>query len=143
MQISLRGDELKGIHTIPLRILLIAAFVIGSCAKEPPKPEGVLDVTELLDDPKYESEIKVYGQVSGLGEFECTCFALKSEGERIYVWYDMMVEEEGSVSPSMRPPIDIEVIKNDDWIVVTGELKYFENRLIHEDFWLVDFEVIR
>ena len=123
--------------------IIINALILSGCAKEPPKPEGAISSAELLVDPVYESEIKVYGQISGLGEFECPCFALKSEGDRIYVWYDMMVEDEGSVSPPTRLPIDIEGLENDDWIVVTGELKYFENRKKHEDFWLTEFEVIR
>jgi len=139
----LRDSDLKGKHTTPFLILLVVAHILSSCVMDPPKPEGALSAAELLIDPVYESEIKVYGQISGLGEFECPCFALKSEGDRIYVWYDMMVEDEGSVRPPTRSPIDIEGLENDDWIVVTGELKYFENRKKHEDFWLTEFEVIR
>jgi hypothetical protein len=134
---------MKRKYTVLYLILLFAAILLSSCAKEPPKPEGALSAAELLTDPIYDSEIKVYGQVSGLGEFECPCFALKSEEDRIYVWYDMMAEDDGSANPPTRPPIDVEGIKNDDWIVVTGELKYYENRKVLEDFWLAEFEIIR
>lgn len=124
-------------------ILLFPVIILSSCVKEPSKPEGALSAAELLADPIYDSEIKVYGQVSGLGEFECPCFALSSEGDRIHVWYDMMAEDDGSVNPPTRAPIDIEGLKNDDWIVATGELKYFDYKKINEDFWLAEFEMIR
>jgi hypothetical protein len=134
---------MKGKYKTQFLILLFIALILSSCAKEPPKPEGALSAAELLADPIYDSEIKVYGQVSGLGEFECPCFALKSEEDRIYVWYDMMAGDDSSANPPTRPPVDIEGIKNEDWIVVIGELKYFEYRKIHEDFWLAEFEIIR
>ncbi|MGD8753416.1 MAG: hypothetical protein PVG14_18450, partial [Anaerolineales bacterium] len=118
------------------------ALILSSCSQEPSRPEGAITSAELLAEPVYNTPLKVYGQVSGLGVFECPCFALKSGGERIYVWYDMMVEEEGSVNPLTRTPVDVGGIENDDWIVVTGELKYFENRKKHEDFWLTEFKVI-
>jgi hypothetical protein len=96
-----------------------------------------------LADPVYNTSIQVYGQVQGLGEFECPCFALKSGDEQIYIWFDMMVEDDGSPTPPTRSPVDIEGIENDDWIVVTGELKFFENRKKHKDFWLTEFEIIQ
>jgi hypothetical protein len=125
-----------------LGILLISILLAG-CNQEPPKPDAALSVAELLENPIYDTQTRVYGQVHGLGEFECKCFALKSGGEQIYVWFDMMVEEDGSPRPPTRVPIDIEGIENNDWIVVTGELKYFEDFKVHKDFWLNEFEVIQ
>ena len=143
MPTSLIETEMKRKYTTLYLVLIFVTILLISCAKEPPKPEGALSAADLLADPIYDSEIKVYGQVSGLGEFECPCFALKSEGDRIHVWYDMMAEDDGSVSPPTRPAVDIQGIKNDDWIVATGELKYFDNRIKLEDFWLVEYEIIR
>jgi len=120
-------------------IILINTLIISGCTKEHPRPEGAFSSAELLADPVYNTPIKVYGQVQGLGEFECLCFALKSGDEQIYLWFDMMVEEDGS----QIPPTNIDGIENNDWIVVTGELKFFEDRKIHKDFWLAEFEAIQ
>jgi hypothetical protein len=124
-------------------IFLISALILSNCAHEPSRPEGTLTSAELLTDPMYETPIKVYGQVSGLGEFECKCFALKSGDSQIYVWFDMMAEGDGSPTPPTRTPVDVEGIENGDWIVVTGELKYFEDFKVHKDFWLNEFEIIQ
>ena len=123
--------------------IIINALILSGCAKEPPKPEGAISSAELLADAVYNTPIEVYGQVNGLGEFECPCFALKSGGEQIYVWFNMMVEEDGSPKPPIRTPIDITGIENGDWIIVSGKLKFFENRKVHKDFWLDDFEIIQ
>jgi len=128
---------------ILLMVFLIHVGILCSCASEPPRPEGVLTSAELLADPVYNTPIKVYGQVTELGEFECKCFALKMGDVQIYVWFDMMVEEDGSPTPPTRPPVDVEGIENDDWVVVTSELKFFENRKKHKDFWLTEFEIIQ
>lgn len=124
-------------------VFLIYAGVLSSCSSEPPRPEGALTSAELLADPVYNTSIQVYGQVRGLGEFECPCFALKSGDEQIYIWFDMMVASDGSPRPPTRPPVDIEGIENNDWVVMTGELKYFEDFKVHKDFWLTEFEVIQ
>jgi hypothetical protein len=125
-----------------LLIALVHGLIISGCAKEPPKPGGTISSAELLANPVYNTPIKVYGQVLGFGEFECPCFSLKSGDEQIYVWFDMMVEEDGSPTPPTRSPVDTEGIENDDWVVVTGELKYFEDFKVHKDFWLDEFEII-
>jgi len=124
-------------------IILISSLILAGCAKEPPRPDGAITSAELLSDPVYNSSIQVYGQVQGLGEFECPCFALKSGDEQIYIWFDMMVEDDGSPTPPTRSPVDIEGIENDDWIVVTGELKFFEGFKVHKDFWLSEFEILQ
>ena len=128
---------------ILLMVFLISAWVLSSCSSEPLKPEGALTSAELLADPVYETPIKVYGQVSGLGEFECKCFALKSGDAQIYVWFDMMADEDGSATPPTRTPVDVTGIGNGDWIIVTGELKYFEDFKVHKDFWLTEFKIIQ
>ena len=128
---------------ISLWLITIIALILSSCSQDPSRPEGALTSAGLLAEPVYNTPIHVYGQVSGLGEYECKCFALKSGDEQIYVWFDMMVEEDGSPTPPTRTPVDIEGIGNNDWIVVTGELKYFEDFKIHKDFWLTGFEIIQ
>jgi hypothetical protein len=35
------------------------------------------------------------------------------------VWYDSMVEDDGTV----RPPVNVDHVENGDWVIVTGELK--------------------
>jgi len=124
-------------------IILISSLTLAGCAKEPLRPDGAITSAELLADPIYHTFIQVYGQVLGLGEFECPCFALKSGGEQIYVWLDMMVERDGSPTPPTLTPVDVEGIENDDWIVVTGELKFFEGFKVHKDFWLDDYKIIQ
>ena len=128
---------------ILLMISIIYAVILSGCSVEPPRPEGAVNSAELLAEPIYNTPIKVYGKVSGLGEFECKCFALKSGDAQIYVWYDMMVEEDGSPNPPTRTPIDITGIENNDWIIVSGALKFFEDRKVHKDFWLDDYEIIQ
>jgi hypothetical protein len=128
---------------ISLWLITIIALIFASCAQQPPRPEGAITSAGLLAQPVYNTPIDVYGRVSGLGEYECNCFALKSGGEQIYVWFDMMVEEDGSPTPLTRTPVNIEGIVNNDWIMVTGELKYFEDFKVHKDFWLTEFEIIQ
>ena len=122
-------------------VFLICAVIFSSCLPEHPVPEGVLTSSELLADPVYETPIQMYGQVSGLGEFECPCFALKSGDAQIYVWFDMMADEDGSPTPPTRPPVDVAGIENGDRIVVSGELKYFEDFKVHNDFGLLSLKL--
>lgn len=70
-------------------ILCLVALLGGACIGEE-KLEGSLTVAELLDDPVYDTEVKIYGDVSGLGELACLCFFLTSGGESIQVWLRMM-----------------------------------------------------
>ena len=129
--------------TLTLLGFLLVSILLCGCNQEPPKPEGALSAAALLKNPIYNTQTRVYGQVHGLGEFECTCFVLKSGDQQIYVWFDMMVESDGSTTPPTRTPVDVEEIGNNDWIVVTGELKYFEDFKVHKDFLLTEFEIIQ
>ena len=96
------------------------------------KPEGTLTAAELLGEPSYDTEVKIYGRVDGLGELMCSCFYLISGGKSVQVWYDTMVENDGTV----RPAVSVEGIRNGDKVIVTGELKGEGG--IHyskDDFW--------
>jgi hypothetical protein len=86
---------------------------------EDEKPEGALSVAELLENPVYDTEVTIYGNVSLLGELLCPCFELTSGGATVLVWYDLMVENGGI----QRAPVSIQGINNGDKIIVTGELK--------------------
>jgi len=114
-----------------IALLCILALVAGSCTGQE-KPEGTLTVAELLDDPVYDTEVKIYGEVGLLGELFCPCFELLSGGQTVQVWYDLMVENDGTE----RPAVNVKGINNGDRIIVAGELKgeggtYYSK----DDFW--------
>jgi len=81
--------------------------------------EETLDVAELLANPVYDTLVRIHGVVSGLGEFFCPCFELTSGGEKIMVWYDLMVENDDTE----RPSVSVEGVSNSDTVIITGELK--------------------
>ena len=101
---------------------LLFLFIIGlplvACIGEE-KPEGTVTVAELLQNPVYDTEVRIYGEVRGIGELACTCFPLASGGETLLVWYDTMVENDGT----LQPAASVEGINEGDKIIVTGELK--------------------
>ena len=126
-------------NTITLLGILLISILLSGCNQEPPKPEGALSVAALLTNPKYDTQARVYGKVSALGELACTCFFLKSDGENLHVWYHTMVENDGT----LRPSISVEEIQNGDWVLVIGELKQGGDHYSLNDFWLSHIEVIR
>ena len=121
-----------------LGILLISILFYG-CSQEPQKPEGALSVAELLENPIYDTQTRMYGKVSALRELACTCFFLGSEESNLHVWYDTMVENDGI----LRSSVSVEGIQNGDWVLVIGELKQGGDHYSLNDFWLSHIEVIR
>jgi hypothetical protein len=104
------------------------------------KPEGTLTAAELLSEPIYNTEVKIWGRVDGLGELQCSCFFLISGRESIQVWYDTMVENEGTV----RPAVSVVGIRNGDKVIVTGELKGEGG--IHyskDNFWVKSINTVK
>jgi len=95
------------------------------------KPEGALSVSELLEKPIYDTEVKIYGEVSLLGELFCPCFELTSGGGKVLVWYGLMVEDDGTE----RPTVSVDGIQNGDQVIVTGELKTEGAHRSLNDFW--------
>ena len=94
--------------------------------------EEAMSVAELLENPSYDTEVTLYGDVSLLGQLNCPCFELKSGGSTVQVWYDLMVENNGR----QRPSVNIQGINNGDKIVVTGELKGEGGaHYVKGDFW--------
>lgn len=101
--------------------------------------EETLDVAELLDDPVYDTLVKTHGTVSGLGEFFCPCFELTSGGQKVQVWYDLMVENDGTV----RPPANRHEFGNGDRVIVIGELKGEGGTHYSKgDFWASDITYV-
>ena len=105
---------------------------------EAEKTEGVLSVSRLLEEPVYDTEVRVYGEVALLGQLNCPCFELASGGGKIQVWYALMVEDD----LTERPPVSIEGIENGDRVVVTGELKTAGEHRQLNDFWSSGIEEV-
>ena len=95
-----------------------------------------LSVSELMENPIYDTGVRVYGQVSLLGELFCPCFELTSGGKKVVVWYGLMVEDDGTE----RPAVSVEGIQNGDRVVVTGELKTAGTHTSPNDFWASSIE---
>jgi len=106
------------IKTTTLLFLFIIGLSLVACIGGE-KPKGTMTVAELLQNPVYDTEVRIYGEVSGIGELACTCFPLASGGETVLVWYDTMVENDGT----LQPAASIEGINKGDETMVTGELK--------------------
>ena len=118
-------------------VLILVALLMGACTGQE-KPEGTLTVAELLEEQVYDREVKIYGEVGLLGELFCPCFELTSGGEKVEVWYGLMVEDNGTE----RPSISVEGIKNGDWVIVTGELRSSTGTAPSTTFWASNIEKI-
>ena len=113
---------LKSKLYLVLAALGVLALLVGACASEPvseEKPEGAMTVAELLANPIYDTEVTISGTVGALGELSCPCLELTSGGETVNVWYDLMVDNDGTE----RPPVSVQGMENGDKIIITGELK--------------------
>jgi hypothetical protein len=145
-QMRFEGDE-KGTRekkcTKLTQVFILLAvigsmFIAGCITPEPEKPAGNLSVANLLEDPVYDTEVAIYGQVNLLGELFCPCVELRSGGETVQVWYGLMVEDDGTE----RPAVSVEGIENGDWVIVTGELKTAGAHRSLNDFWARTIEKI-
>ena len=138
-----KKSELKEIgvllkHVTVLCTLIGAIFMVGCITPETEQPEDHQSVSELLEKPVYDMGVTVYGRVSALGELLCPCFALTSGGGTVQVWYDLMVEDEGTE----RPAVSVAGLENGDWVLVTGELKTAGTHRSPNDFWATSIEKI-
>jgi len=108
--------NLKGLlAAFPVILILL---VSGCEVADRGRPAGALSISELMINPQYGENIKIYGKVNLLGELQCPCFTLISGGKEIEVWYDLMSE-----GGKDWPTADTSGIENGDWVVVSGELK--------------------
>lgn len=129
---------MKKISKLFIFTLLIGFLILSGCSATPLKPEGTITPKELLDNPVYDVEVRVAGQISGLGEFFCPCFLLSAGGSELEVWHGLMVEDDGTELPA----VNVEVFENGDWVVVTGKLKPGGNNYSLNDFWASEIELI-
>jgi hypothetical protein len=100
-------------------ILLSGGLLIFKYLTRLPIPKDALSVREVLTEQKFNQSVKVYGKVSNLGTLGKPAFELKSENATTHVWYALMAEDDGTPMPE----VSIEHIKNDNWVIVEGELK--------------------
>jgi len=110
--------------------LTLSVSVPASVPQEVEK-QNILSASALLETSVYDTEVKVFGKVSLLGQLYCPCFELSSGGDKVQVWYDLMVEDNGTA----RPPVSVEGIENGDYVIVTGELKTEGTHTMLNDFW--------
>ena len=134
MQIKLSKQGLLIMFTVP-----VIAFTLSGCGwavdSSEVNTEGASNVAELLRKPIYNTEVITYGTISSLDETTDPYFKLTSGEETIRVWYDSMVNKDGT----QNPRVDLEGIRNGHKAVVRGELKG-EAGKYHEqgDFWAIE-----
>ncbi|UCG83590.1 MAG: hypothetical protein JSW38_01870 [Dehalococcoidia bacterium] len=131
----------KRLAILAVSLLIIGCLVGGSVTAaivwdQDKVPEEALSVAELLDNPVYNKPITIQGEVTLLGELLCPCFVLVSGGETIQVWYDLMVDDDGTE----KPPVSVEGLENGDWLYITGELKQAGQHTSLNDFWAISIE---
>jgi hypothetical protein len=114
---------------------LLPAAIGSGCHREPQRPQDALSVADLIENPVYGQDLKVYGQVSLLGELFCPCFELTSGERTVQVWYDLM--EDGD---KRRPPVSVAGIQNGDWVTVTGALQSTGDPPSPGNFWASSIE---
>jgi len=121
--------KLKKLVVVVTALVLTAVLNIAcSCSQD---NDDYISVAQLLDDPVYNSDIAVWGEISLLGELFCPCFKLTSGGQSIEVWYGLMVEDDGTE----LPPVSVEGFKNGDKVIVVGQLKPGGIHHSENDFW--------
>jgi hypothetical protein len=127
-------------HRIVAVVLLLCGVLLlaGGCG-EPRAPQGAMKVSELAANPLYETQVRLFGQVEYLGEVDCDCFDLTSGDMRLKVWYDSMVEDDGTPQPA----VSTEGIENGDWVIVTGALKSESENRPRDAFWATSIEKVR
>ena len=130
--------KMQAIVISAIIVIAVVTTILTYISQEIEKPEGTLSVSELLEKPVYDTEVKIYGKVSLLGELLCPCFELTSDGKKVEVWYDLMVEDDGTE----RLSVSVEGIENGDWVIVTGELKTEGIHRSLNDFWASNIEKI-
>ena len=122
----------KIVLTVFLALLLVVwtfkGIILGMGQAQ---PGTVMSVAQLLQNPVYDKEVRLYGKTSLLGQSVNTSFRLSSGGRSVTVWYEMMVENDGTVRTSAK----MEAFKNGDNVIASGELKTAGKRRRHNTFW--------
>ena len=134
MKIKLSKQVLLIMLTVP-----VLAFALPGCGwavdSSEVNTEDARSVAELLRKPIYNTEVITYGTISSLDETTAPYFKLTSGEETIRVWYDSLVEDDGTE----KAPADVEGLLNGHNAVVRGKLKG-EAGKYHEkgDFWAIE-----
>ncbi len=130
--------KMKRLKSLLLVVILCSlTLIIGAC-NGIKVTEDAIAVSDFMEDPIYDTEVIIKGEVSLLGELFCPCFELTSGGETILVWYGLMVEDNGTE----RPVVSTEEIENGDHVIVTGELKLGGIHYSLNDFWASAIEKV-
>ena len=107
-----------------LGLLLISGYAIDIVAganSDNDNNETVdvsIAVSELLENPIYNTKISIYGKVSMLGLVNCLCFKLTSGGESLWVDYSISDNKGTQICTA-----NLKGINNGDWVIVKGELQ--------------------
>jgi len=130
------GKMGAGAVRVVLGAMLVLGVVIGACDDGSEPPEGALSVAELLASPIYDEEVVVHGEIQDLGDLLCPCFTLRSGDAPLAVWYDLMIDDDGT----QWPGVDVSGVENGDHVVVTGELRRPGTAQAQQNFWSVSIE---
>ena len=120
---------------VVLSLVALMSLSFAGCAGVE-APKGALSCSAYLENPAYDIEVTIYGEIRSLGDVPDPYFVLVSGGEEILVWYDSMVEDDGTE----RPSVGVEGIKNGDRVIVTGELKTAGEHRSLDAFWASSIE---
>ncbi len=142
--------KLKYIILILIIVLIAGSvsgyFIWGSLKLKKAENQQPMSVEELIKDPVYDQLVKIYGEVSYLGEKnqfrnvpDCPCFSLSSGGKTINIWYSSMK----IIGPIEEPSVDVSEIKNGQMVIVIGELKSETKDREFKDFWAKKFETVK
>lgn len=101
--------------------------------------KNIISIKDLLENPIYNQEVTIQGKISELGNLMCPCFELTSNRASVQIWYDLMVDEQGA----KRKAVNIKRIKNNDEVIVTGELREQPGQSPLKDFWASKIELIK
>jgi hypothetical protein len=125
--------------TLALAALAVAAaaviLVMTAVWNDPVRsviPAGAITTGDLLKNPVYGTEVKVYGKVSVLGQVDCMCFYLTSGDGTISVWYSY--PSANDMHKSTR--IDIDGLQNGDTAVVVGRVNDLSD--VPPSFWAIN-----
>jgi len=128
-------NKLVVVSFIVLGLALVGLFIY-SISTRIRFPQDALSVKEFIKNPSYDTNVKIYGQISRLEEMLQPSFELTYNDKSLVVWYALMAEDDGSP----RPSVIVDHIKNGDWVVVTGELKSEGIFREQGDFWAQEIE---
>jgi hypothetical protein len=98
------------------------------------QPAGTLTVAELVDNPIYGTDVRVYGEVSGMDKCGYKCFFLESGGERMRVNYGSAIVEGRMIGGMENATEKMSVVEEGDYVVLTGSLDTLEKG--HGQFYI-------